>query len=338
MSEKTVSSDFEKAPLTFVADDLKKVLVVCSQRNGADFTCKKNDALKRLFGNNPEYIFCNGILSFPNTINLHDKYDAIWFAGCNLLSSIFSNVTESLLAITSTLKNTGFVVFTENENYVRDYKDSHNLTLPITALGQHTNTISTPQKVDLIIALFKNSFEETIINDHIVYKIKTVALTNDDMIEGSEKEVSTLRQELANCLSKTKSLYEYFTFPKKLKIKYVYPDNNIPTNLPSTGIFGSNKTSTTDRIKAEEPNTDNVYSKVSKIFTNPQIKKVEICDLNQTIQSPEIFMNAKDDWYFLVTLNTKPVIGGRTRKRKHKRGLMCSQKKRKMRTRGRRFK
>lgn len=140
------------------------------------------------------------------------------------------------------------------------------------------------------------------------------------------------------CVEQKKELSEYFTFPNKLKIRYVSPNNSIPTDLPSTGFFGSNKASTTDRIRGEEPNTDNVYSKVSKIFTNPDIKKVEVYNVNRRIQTPETYKSAKEDWYFLVTLGKEPTKGGRTRKRHPKGGRMRSQKKRKMRTRGRRTK
>jgi hypothetical protein len=73
---------------------------------------------------------------------------------------------------------------------------------------------------------------------------------------------------------------------------------------------------------------------VSKIFTNPQIEKVEIFDGNGNIQTPETYKNAKEDWYFLVTLGEEPTKGGRTRKRHYKGGRMRSHKRIKMRTRG----
>ena len=159
-----------------------------------------------------------------------------------------------------------------------------------------------------------------------------------DESSGVQSNEKPLRAEEANCPAEKKFLSDYFTFPKKLKIKYVSPNNDVPTDLPSTGIFGSIKVSTTNRIKAEERNTDNVYSKVSKIFTNPRIEKVEIFDSADRIQTPETFKNAKEEWYFLVTLEIDPVKGGRTRKRHPKRARVRSQKKRKMRILKRRTK
>ena len=80
-------------------DPQKKILVVCSYKTGPDFINPLNDDLKLLFGNDPEYIFCFNLstsenataCSFPQDINSDDKYDAIWFAGCNRLHAIFKN-------------------------------------------------------------------------------------------------------------------------------------------------------------------------------------------------------------------------------------------------------
>ena len=161
---------------------------------------------------------------------------------------------------------------------------------------------------------------------------------NDSSNRGTSRvssydELDRVNGEKDVCLAEKKSLFEYFTFPKKLKIKYVSASNNSPTDLPSTGFFGSIKgaASTTDRIRGEE--SDNVYSKVAKKFTNT-IQKVEISN-GRSIENPSTnYMKATEDWYFLVTLEGNPVPvtrGGRTQKRQQKRGgrRKSSQKKRK---------
>ena len=165
---------------------------------------------------------------------------------------------------------------------------------------------------------------------------------NLDENSGIQSNEETLRTEVANCLTEKKSLNEYFTFPKRLKIKYVSPGKKAPTDLPSTGTWESfrGKTSTTDRIQPwGEDKPDSVYSKMNEKFTNPDIQTVEIFNGDGNIQTPETYKNATENWYFLVTLGAEPVFkGGRTRKRHPKGGLMRSHKKRKMRTRGRRTK
>jgi hypothetical protein len=157
--------------------------------------------------------------------------------------------------------------------------------------------------------------------------------------EGPHNDLDRVQGEKNACIADKKFLIEYFTFPKKLKIKYVGP-NNISTDLPSTGFFGSMKgsTSTTDRIKGKESETDNVYTKVSTKFKNP-ITQVEIRNGQNIIVNPSEYVNATEDWYFLVTLGGDLVArGGRTRKRHPQRGRMRSQKKRKMRILKRRTK
>jgi hypothetical protein len=157
--------------------------------------------------------------------------------------------------------------------------------------------------------------------------------------EGPHNDLDRVESEKDACIADKKFLIEYFTFPKKLKIKYVGP-NNISTDLPSTGFFGSMKgsTSTTDRIKGKESETDNVYTKVSTKFKN-HITQVEIRNGQNIIVNPSEYVNATEDWYFLVTLGGDPVArGGRTRKRHPQRGRMRSQKKRKMRILKRRTK
>jgi hypothetical protein len=156
----------------------------------------------------------------------------------------------------------------------------------------------------------------------------------------TNNELDRVQGEKNACLAEKKTLFEYFTFPKKLKIKYVSPNNRNPTDLPSTGTWGSftGKTSTTDRIKGGEK-SDNVYSKVAAKFTN-LIQKVEISNGLSIVNPSTNYMKATEDWYFLVTLEGNPVPvtrGGRTQKRQQKRGgrRRSSQKKRKTHTRRR---
>jgi hypothetical protein len=112
---------------------------------------------------------------FPQNINSDDKYDAIWFAGCNQLHAIFRNPDDSIHKIKEVLKDNGFIVFTETPNFVKKYcAEKYNLTVPITSLG--ANSIKLTGETDMIndlVALCQLNFEEIIINNHMVYTIKT---------------------------------------------------------------------------------------------------------------------------------------------------------------------
>lgn len=165
--------------------------------------------------------------------------------------------------------------------------------------------------------------------------VKSV-ISND--LEELQPNVKNLSAQLANCNTEKMFLFFNYTFPKRLKIKYVSPSKMDPTELPSTGKWGSfsGKTSTTDRIaRFGEINQDCLFTKINQKFIGPTIQKVEIFDGNGQIQTPKTYYDATENWYFLVTLKDDPIPkGGRTRKRHHKRSRMRSHKKRKTRTRG----
>ena len=134
------------------------------------------------------------------------------------------------------------------------------------------------------------------------------------------KEEEKDKVDVAKCQAEKKVLYEYFTFPKRLQIKYKSPSVPEATNLPSTGIWKS-KTSTTDRIKNYVEDKDSVYSKIKYTFNDPMIGSVDIYDeRGRQVKDPDKYKNVTETWYFLVELLNEPVLrgGGRTRKRRPK--------------------
>lgn len=206
---------------------------------------------------------------------------------------------------------------------------SNDLNFAITILQDGSNSGTPRESFDSQNSAVYNDFDEPAEGPH-----------SEDLHNDFERLVD----ERDACLADKKFLYEYFTFPKRLKIKYVVSTSQDKTlkDLPSTGRWGklTGKTSTTDRIQPlEEDKPDSVYYKLNEKFTNPNIQKVEIFNGDGRLQTPETYKNATENWYFLVTLGAEPVFkGGRTRKRHPQRGGMRSHKKRKMRTRGRRTK
>ena len=132
-----------------------------------------------------------------------------------------------------------------------------------------------------------------------------------------QKQEASEKKSIDKCEAEKKVLYEYFTFPKRLQIKYKSPLVQEVKNLPSTGYF--NRTSTTDRIKNYVEDKDSVYSKIKLKINSPSISSVDIYDeRGQQVRSPDKYQNVTENWYFLVTLLDEPVLrgGGRTLKRR----------------------
>ena len=100
----------------------KQILVVCTSTKGNDFNEHLNQKLKLLFGVSPMYIFCSGNSEselFPNCPNNErDKYDFIWFAGCNFIQDMFKTI-NSVEKVMSILQPNGYIIFTESE-YIKN--------------------------------------------------------------------------------------------------------------------------------------------------------------------------------------------------------------------------
>ena len=147
-----------------------------------------------------------------------------------------------------------------------------------------------------------------------------VLLKQPGLVFETQKQELEDRKNVFKCQREKKVLYEYFTFPKRLQIKYNSPLVLEATNLPSTGIWKS-KTSTTDRIKNYVEDKDSVYSKIRYTFNDPMIGSVDIYDeRGRQVKDPDKYKNVTETWYFLVNLLNEPVLrgGGRTRKRRPK--------------------
>ena len=79
---------------------------------------------RNLFGPRPKYTFCNqhdeaNMCTFPDDIDETQKYDAIWFAGCNIIDYLFFDRNKTFSLMDRILKPDGYIFFTENENFVR---------------------------------------------------------------------------------------------------------------------------------------------------------------------------------------------------------------------------
>jgi hypothetical protein len=162
--------------------DQKQVLVVCSRLDGNDFNKSLNNNLKKLFGVDPIYTFCDGRKlenKFPFCPNNDIKYDFIWFAGCNLIQSLFNSENKLVVIekIKNILKPNRYVVFTEVENYVKRYKPiDYSLTVTIEMINIHSQSheFLNPETSAFVIEYFRKNFLQINLDNHIVYQMKTV--------------------------------------------------------------------------------------------------------------------------------------------------------------------
>ena len=158
----------------------QQVLVICSDPLGKDFNRPKNQNLKEIFGDNPVYTYCNGLIlenRFPSCPENNDRiYDFIWFAGCNVISHILSTSNNGLDKITNILKLDGKIIFTELEGYVELYKPNHSqlsLTLRIENLIEHTKKMPreiVQVNIEQLLSFFTQNFRIININNHIIYQ------------------------------------------------------------------------------------------------------------------------------------------------------------------------
>ena len=190
----------------------KKVLVVCSHQRGNDFINPLNDGLKALFEGNAEYTFCDNIFkddikcNFPENINSYDKYDVIWFAGCNMSHWLFRNPKASIDKIHQVLYHGGFIVFTESKIYVNEFGGVNNLTLPIEFLGEKTKFFE-KDKVKLVDAInmeFNKYFEHFIVNNHLIYKFKIRNGRNPKKTKGKKTKGKKTKGKKTKGKSKSK--------------------------------------------------------------------------------------------------------------------------------------
>jgi hypothetical protein len=159
----------------------KRVLVVCSNPNNptSDFNDPLNQRLRDAFGPDPEYEFCDKIINgcvFPDDLIFLGKsnFDIIWFAGCNLITNIFSDnhVFEKLNYL---MEPNGFIVFTETANYVNRYGlDPYvGLTLPFSIIAQHTNRVRPNSISENQYNDFLRNYNEFFNDGFYYYNLKT---------------------------------------------------------------------------------------------------------------------------------------------------------------------
>lgn len=182
------------------------VLVVCSDssRKKSDYNLYKDFISKNFFNKKkkPIITFLNGsgeTFKFPEGVSseIYNQYfDIIWFAGCNVLQSIFgNNIGDKIKRAYDILKEDGIVVFTEKLLYKKTminkyfegeiFKDN-----PTMKIEHIINLKENYNQTDEIIDVFKNYFLEEKKGDGITYYIKKKYINFSEL----DKQVSSLRR------------------------------------------------------------------------------------------------------------------------------------------------
>lgn len=155
----------------------KIVLVICSSWKDRDFPREENQVmLKKLLGEDyvPEFM-----KEYPQDLPSGKQFDAILFAGCNVLTWLFGydNKHEPGMNTLSTiLKDDGIIIFVENTGYIKalsgeGHYEKHVLSIPIENIQLFTTIPDNGSGLKQeIIQSWKKYFTQTQADKYIVYK------------------------------------------------------------------------------------------------------------------------------------------------------------------------
>ena len=96
----------------------KKVLVICSDNSGRDFPRDENQTmLKQLLGHDFIAQFMD---RYPENLPTEEnEFDAVLFAGCNVISWLFKfDYEDGMKKLARIIKQDGIIIFVENQNYI----------------------------------------------------------------------------------------------------------------------------------------------------------------------------------------------------------------------------
>jgi hypothetical protein len=151
----------------------KTVLVICSDNSGMDFPREENQImLKKLLGDDFIAEFMD---RYPQNLPMEHKFDAVLFAGCNVLTWLFSNKFEiGMEKLTHVLKKEGIIIFVENQAYINKIANkSYSLSIPLEEMKLHpvAKDDATGLKQD-ILKSWEKFFQLDVMDNYFVYKVK----------------------------------------------------------------------------------------------------------------------------------------------------------------------
>ena len=151
----------------------KTVLVICSDNSGMDFPREENQImLKQSLGDDFIVEFMD---RYPQNLPMEHKFDAVLFAGCNVLTWLFKNNFEiGMEQLTNVLKKEGIIIFVENQAYINKIANkSYSLSIPLEEMKLHpvAKDDTTGLKQD-ILKSWEKFFQLDIMDNYFVYKVK----------------------------------------------------------------------------------------------------------------------------------------------------------------------
>ena len=151
----------------------KTLLVICSNNSGHDFPKDKNqNMLKQLLGDD----FISEFMGqYPEDLPNDKKYDAVLFAGCNLLIWLFNkNYEVGMEKLSNILKQDGIIIFVESQRYIDKVVTkgkSYGLSIPLEEMKLYgvTKNDNNGIKQD-ILKSWEKFFQLDLIDNYFVYK------------------------------------------------------------------------------------------------------------------------------------------------------------------------
>jgi hypothetical protein len=152
----------------------KTVLVVCSDNSGKDFPREENQImLKKLLGDDFIVEFMD---RYPENLPSEHTFNAVLFAGCNVLTWLFNNQIElGMEKLSNILKKDGIIIFVENQAYIdKLVNKSYSLSIPLEEMKLHP--VAKDDKTGLkqnILNSWEKFFQLDVMDKYFVYKLKT---------------------------------------------------------------------------------------------------------------------------------------------------------------------
>jgi ubiquinone/menaquinone biosynthesis C-methylase UbiE len=154
----------------------KTVLVICSDNSGKDFPKDENqNMLKQLLGNDYIVQFMD---RYPENLpTKENEFDAVLFAGCNVITWLFKLDYEvGMEKLSRILKQDGIIIFVENQKYIDNIAikgKSYSLSIPLEEikLRPTIKDDNTGLKQE-ILKSWEKFFELNQIDNYFVYKVK----------------------------------------------------------------------------------------------------------------------------------------------------------------------
>jgi hypothetical protein len=153
----------------------KTVLVICSDNSGIDFPRDENQImLKQLLGND---FIAEFMGQYPQDLPKNKKFDAVLFAGCNVITWLFKKDYEvGMENLSRILKQDGIIIFVENQKYIDNIVikgKSYSLSIPLEEIKllAMVKDDNTGLKQDILNS-WEKFFQLNQIDNFFVYKVK----------------------------------------------------------------------------------------------------------------------------------------------------------------------